>query len=371
MAAQEEDRPVSAAAEFSGLVVNDELGYPVTVGDHLGSHIRRLLARHRGPLVVLCDSNPYVRRFAATVVPRGVPIDGVALGEAHKRLTTLGTVLDIMAARGADRTTLVLGIGGGVAADLFGFAAATYMRGVAYAHVATSLVAMADAAIGGKTGVNLRAGKNLAGAWHDPVAVFCDVDALRTLPFRCLREGLAEVLKCAIIGGGELFDALETLAPHPFARWPWAAVVAAAVKVKTSVVAGDRREAGAREVLNLGHTFAHAIERASNYRVTHGAAVALGLRASGLLALQSGRLGEDQHLRVLALLALLEMPLRTAVDPHAIFEAMRADKKRRGGRLRFVLPRSIGDVEYGVACSAAAVRAVLTRLARLPEAVRR
>jgi 3-dehydroquinate synthetase len=230
---------------------------------------------------------------------------------------------------------------------------------------------MVDAAIGGKTGVNLAGGKNLAGAFKDPVAVFCDVTALRTLPYRSLREGLAEMVKAAVIEGNDLFDALETLSPHPLERWPWAMLVADAVKVKTAIVADDRQEAGMRELLNLGHTFAHAIERASSYRVTHGAGVALGLRAAGLLALRTGRFRERDHLRVLALLALLRMPLRTSVDPAAIFEAMQQDKKRRGGRLRFVLPRAIGDVEYGVTCSDAAVRWVLERLRRAPGAVRR
>jgi 3-dehydroquinate synthetase len=280
-------------------------------------------------------------------------------------------VLDGLCAAGADRHTLLIGVGGGVASDTFGFAAATYMRGIAYAHVATSLVAMVDASIGGKTGVNLRGGKNLAGVYRDPVAVFCEVPALQTLPFRSLREGLAEVVKAAIIEGEELFDALETLSPHSFSRWPWATVIAAAVKVKSAIVADDRQEAGIRELLNLGHTFAHAIERASAFRVAHGAAVAIGLRGAGLLALRTGRFSERDHFRVLALLALLGLPLRTSLEADAIFAAMGADKKRRGGKLRFVLPRAIGDVEYGVECSERTVRWVLARLQRAPEAVRR
>jgi 3-dehydroquinate synthetase len=225
---------------------------------------------------------------------------------------------------------------------------------------------MVDAAVGGKTGVDLDGGKNLAGVFKDPVAVFSEVNALRTLPLRSLREGLAEVVKAGIIEGHDLFDALETLGGHSFWEWPWIELISAAVKVKTMIVSDDKLEAGMRELLNLGHTFAHGIERASHYRVTHGAAVALGLRAAGLLALRTGRFSEREHLRVLALLALLGMPLRTAVDAGAIFEAMRSDKKKRLGRLRFVLPRAIGDVEYGVECSERLVRAVLARLRRPP-----
>jgi 3-dehydroquinate synthetase len=240
------------------------------------------------------------------------------------------------------------------------------MRGVPYIHVATSLVAMVDAAIGGKTGVDLDAGKNLAGTFRDPVAVFAHVDALRTLPYRHLREGLAEMVKHAVIEGGELFESLETLAPHPFWRWPWENIVSDSLQVKVMVVNDDRLEHGIRETLNLGHTFGHAIERVSGYRVSHGAAVSVGLRGSGLLALRTGRFSRDAHLRILTLLMLLKMPLVTREQPDRLFAAMQADKKKRAGRLRFVLPRDIGDVEYGVVVPERKVRAVLNRLSVVP-----
>ncbi|HVA34038.1 MAG TPA: 3-dehydroquinate synthase family protein [Candidatus Baltobacteraceae bacterium] len=368
MDAQEEDRDLE-------IVVNDDLGYPIAIGSRLEASIGAFVRERAGAVVVLHDANPNVARIAARIastLPKRatLAVVGVALGERRKRLNTLERVLDALLVAGADRQSLVLGVGGGVASDLFGFAAATYMRGVAYAHVATSLVAMVDAAIGGKTGVDLRGGKNLAGAFRDPVAVFCDVETLDSLPLRALREGLAEVVKAGVIEGGELFDGLEVLSAHPFHRWPWAELVRASIKVKTAIVSDDRLEAGMRELLNLGHTFAHGIERVSAYRVTHGAAVALGLRAAGLLALRTGRFTEREHFRVLALLTLLGMPLRTTLDPGAVFAAMASDKKKRGGRLRFVLPRAIGDVEYGVECADATVRGVLARLQRPPEAVR-
>jgi 3-dehydroquinate synthase len=351
---------------------NDDLGYPIVVGKNLRSAIADFARAHGPARVMLCDANRHVLalgRELARALGRP-PVLAFRLGESRKRLSTVERVLDAMGSAGVERSSLVVGVGGGVASDLFGFACATYMRGVSYAHVATSLVAMVDAAIGGKTGVNLRAGKNLAGCFHDPVAVFCDVAALDSLSRRALAEGLAEIVKAGVIEGGDFFEMLEELAPHPLARWPWQNVIESAIKVKTMTVADDRREAGTRELLNLGHTFAHAFEQASQYRVTHGQAVAVGLRAAGLLAMRTGRFSEAEHLRVLTLLTLLRLPLRTSLAPDAVLAAMSSDKKKRSGRLRFVLPHSIGDVEYGIECPARSVRAVLAALQEPPEKFR-
>lgn len=347
---------------------NDDLGYPIVVAQSVREPLHAFFAE-RGieRSVVLCDRSVlgYARELTRGI-PGRIGLLAFDLGERRKRLQTLEEILEALVRSGADRGTTVLGVGGGVASDIFGFAASVYMRGVPYAHVSTSLVAMVDAALGGKTGVDLPAGKNLAGTFSDPIGVFAHVRALRTLPFRNVREGLAETLKHALIEGGELFDALETLAPHPFALWPWETIVAQSLAVKVMIVNDDRTERGARETLNLGHTFGHAIERASRYRVSHGAGVAIGLRAAGLLALRTGRWSRGEHLRLLALLSLLGMPLAMRERPGEVFAAMAADKKARSGRLRFVLPRSIGDVEYGVEVSGAAVRAVLARCAQPP-----
>ena len=348
---------------------NDDLGYPIFIGQNARDELLAFLRTSGLPSAILSDANRHVRAIADGIARAtgGVPVLQFALGESRKRLSTVERVLDAMAAAGVERGALVLGVGGGVASDLFGFTCAVYMRGIRYAHVATSLVAMVDAAIGGKTGVDLRQGKNLAGCFRDPIAVFCSTDTLETLSSAALREGLAEIVKAAIIEGGDLFDLLEELAPHPVRQWPWLEVLPAAIKVKTMAVADDRLETGTRATLNLGHTFAHAIERASNYSVAHGAAVALGLRAAGLLALRTGRFSRDEHFRLLTLLALVGLPLQTSLAPNAILAAMRSDKKKRGGRLRFVVPRAIGDVEYGVECADRTVRAVLERMQQPPE----
>jgi 3-dehydroquinate synthase len=347
----------------------DELGYPITIDRDVAAHVGRFLRdRGRPRTIVLCDRN-VAERAAAIAKAAGPKTETLAfaLGERRKTLRTVETVLGALAKAGADRTTTLVGVGGGVAGDLFGFVAATYMRGVPFVNVATSLVAMVDASIGGKTGVDLPAGKNLAGVFRDPAAVFCDTGALATLSERHIREGLAELVKHGIIEGDEVFDALETLAPHPLRKWPWETVVADSLRIKAMVVADDKHEHGSREILNLGHTFGHAIERVTNYRVSHGEAVSIGLRAAGLLALRTGRFSGEEHLRVLSLLTLLKLPLVAPTeDVDALLAVMANDKKTRGGTLRFVLPRTIGDVEYGVTVPARSVRGVLGRVSSPP-----
>lgn len=352
----------------------DALSYPIVVEDDVAVHattfVRERAFKH---IVVLTDQNVRKRADVLARALRRIPkltasVHSFALGERRKTLRTVGTVLDALAQAGADRTTLVIGVGGGVAGDLFGFVAGVYMRGVPFINVATSLVAMVDASVGGKTGVDSAAGKNMIGIFRDPVAVFCDVGSLRTLTEKALREGLAELVKHGVIEGGETFESLEALAPHPLRKWPWENVIADSLRIKTMVVNDDRLEAGSRETLNLGHTFAHAIERVSAYRVSHGDAVAMGLRAAGLLALRTGRFSESEHLRLLSLLTLLRLPLIAPnQDETSVLEAMGADKKARGGTLRFVLPRGIGDVEYGICVPSRTLRSVLRRMQQAPD----
>jgi 3-dehydroquinate synthase len=349
----------------------DSLPYPIVIGDAIATRVAQFVReRGRPRVIVLADRNVAARADAiAAALGKKTPVLSFALGERRKTLRTVEAVLEALAAAGADRSTLVVGVGGGVAGDLFGFAAATYMRGVAFVNVATSLVAMVDASIGGKTGVDLRAGKNLAGAFRDPVAVFCDIASLVTLPDRQFREGLAELVKHGIIEGDEVFEALETLAPHPLRKWPWESVVSDSLRIKAMFVGEDRLEAGSREVLNLGHTFGHAIEHVTDYRTAHGAAVSIGLRAAGLLALRTGRFSGAEHLRVLSLLTLLRLPTVAPTDDvEALLGAMARDKKARAGTLRFVLPRAIGDVEYGVEVNPRMLRTVLARMRDEPGA---
>jgi 3-dehydroquinate synthase len=311
---------------------------------------------------VLTDATVESLHGAALGELRGAPRLALDPGEASKDLNGLGSVLDFLAEAGLERGSLLITFGGGVVSDLGGLAASLYMRGIAVVHCPTTLLAQVDAALGGKTAVNLRAGKNLAGTFHQPRAVLADTSLLATLSDDEFRSGLGEVVKSALLGAQDLFALLER--EHARVRSRDAQVleqvVAACVRLKAEVVAGDERDEGSRRALNLGHTFAHAIERVAGYgRVPHGVAVAVGL----MLALRSAELLdrlEDTGLtaRVESLLGRLGLPrslgaLRAAsgcaLAAEELIAAMQHDKKNRGGSPLFVLPRSLGRTALDVA----------------------
>ncbi|RPI93596.1 MAG: 3-dehydroquinate synthase, partial [Chloroflexi bacterium] len=260
-------------------------------------------------------------------------------GEAHKNLDTMRDLYTQLLAGGADRSTLVVALGGGVIGDTAGFAAATFMRGVALVQAPTSLLAMVDSSIGGKVGVDLPQGKNLVGAFKDPLAVFADTSVLSTLPdveFRC---GLAEILKAALIGDPPLLvHLLEHRAHH------LETIIARAVMVKKQAVEQDRLEHGVRAYLNLGHTFGHAIEQASGYAWKHGEAVAVGMVAAARLSVARGMCVPDVASMVQKAVAHFDLPTQLSdLDPGALWDAMRHDKKWKNGLARFVLLRDIGQ----------------------------
>lgn len=264
-------------------------------------------------------------------------------GEAHKTLETVSGLYERLVEAELDRRSPLIALGGGVVGDVAGFAAATYLRGVPFVQIPTSLLAMVDASVGGKTGVDLPQGKNLVGAFKQPALVLIDPAVLSTLPSAEFRSGLAEVVKHGIIGAPKLFEALEgeqDAAPPDLAQ-----LIADAVRVKVAVVEEDPFERGRRAVLNLGHTFGHAIEIVSGYRVRHGEGVALGLAAATRLAARKGLCDPTLVARVERLLERLELPTRLdGLPAEQIVSAMATDKKRAGSRLRFVLPRALGDV---------------------------
>ncbi|MCZ7541955.1 MAG: 3-dehydroquinate synthase [Anaerolineae bacterium] len=259
-------------------------------------------------------------------------------GEAHKTLDTAAALYGALLDGGCDRSALVIALGGGVIGDLAGFVAATLMRGMALIQAPTSLLAMVDASLGGKVGVDLPQGKNLVGAFKDPLAVFADTATLRTLPPVEVRCGLAETLKAGLIADPPLVDHLLAHGPEPVEE-----IVESAVRVKKLIVEQDRLEHGARAHLNLGHTFAHALEGVSGYAWKHGEAVALGLVAAARLSVRRGLAAPDLAATVERAVVALGLPTRYAgLDPAALWDAMRHDKKFRGGSARFVLLRGVG-----------------------------
>lgn len=259
-------------------------------------------------------------------------------GEEHKSLDSLGHILESMAAARLTRKSVVIALGGGIVGDVAGFAAATYMRGVRCVQVPTTLVAAVDSSVGGKTAINLAAGKNLAGAFWQPSAVVMDADTLKTLDDYRIADGVAEALKHGILRSRELFD--RVAAGH--ACEP--EVIAENVRIKAAVVADDARENGVRKILNLGHTFGHAIEKCSNFEVSHGHAVAAGICMAARAASATGKLGEDDCRDIIAGVAGCGLPTATDLPRRALVDAMLSDKKRAGGSVDFILPVRIGEV---------------------------
>jgi 3-dehydroquinate synthase len=267
-------------------------------------------------------------------------------GEEQKTLGNVALVIDALVAARLNRDGLVLALGGGVIGDVAGFAAASYQRGIAIVQLPTTLLAMVDSSVGGKTGVNHPGGKNLIGAFHQPTAVIADTDTLSTLPDRQLRAGLTEIVKAALVSDAGFFAWLETHVPKLLRRDPdtLEEAIRRACAIKAAIVVEDEREQGRRALLNLGHTFGHAIEAGAGFgTVLHGEAVAAGLVLAAELSARTGRLPGADALRVRELLASAGLP----VDPPRLGRArmqelMAMDKKVKGGQVRLVLLDGIG-----------------------------
>jgi 3-dehydroquinate synthase len=272
-------------------------------------------------------------------------------GESSKTREEWARLTDALLAHGFGRDTGIVALGGGVAGDLAGFVAATYMRGVPCVQVPTSLLAMLDASVGGKTGVDTPEGKNLIGAFHPPAAVLADPRALATLPERDYRGGMAEAVKHGLIADAGYFAWMEGDTEALLRRDEPALtrLVRRSVEIKAEVVSGDEREAGRRAILNAGHTVAHALEHATGYGLPHGEAVALGLVAECALAERLGVAPAGLGKRVAGLLERLGLPVRLAgaIDPERVVQAMGSDKKNRGATVRFALPRELGAMDEG------------------------
>jgi 3-dehydroquinate synthase len=334
-----EPRPYEAVIE-SGLLAQ------------AGARLRELLDGSERAFVVTVP--PVRRRWGKTLMSSlakaGIEAKVVEMpdGEPAKKLATVEMLASKLAAHGADRNAVVLAFGGGVVGDTAGLLASLYMRGISVVQIPTTVLAQVDASIGGKTGVNLKAGKNLLGTFHQPRAVLIDPAVLASLPDREFRAGLYEALKCGVIGSPELFrrfeDEKDKILKRDAATLEW--VIAQSVRQKAAVVAADEKESGLRQVLNFGHTIGHALEAETGYRgFLHGEAVAWGMVAATNIALAMGKLGSVNAKRIVdAVLGLSDLP-PIRVKPAKVLKRLQADKKTKDGVVHFVLPREIGQVE--------------------------
>ncbi len=329
--------------EVTRIDVGGERPYPVAVGTGLDHRVPALLPGAAQVAVVFAAPlAARVERLGAVLGEYGLAVLPIEVpdAEAAKTLEVAARCWDTLGGARFTRTDAVIGVGGGAVTDLAGFVAAAWLRGVRWVPLPTSLLAMVDAAVGGKTGVNTAAGKNLVGAFHPPAGVICDLAALATLPAAELTAGLAEVVKCGFIADPAILDLVE--ADPAGSIDPKAAVlrelVERAVRVKADVVSRDLTESGPREILNYGHTLGHAIEKVEGYTWRHGHAVSVGLVYAAALAARVGRLDRPTAARHRRVLELLGLPVRheDGAWPR-LLAAMRVDKKSRGARLRFVV----------------------------------
>ncbi len=316
----------------------------------------QLQARYlNGPVALVSDENVaplYTGRVTSALQAAGYQVHAMTLpaGEESKNLASLTHLWEEFLAGGLERSSTVVALGGGVITDLAGFAAATFLRGVTWVAVPTTLLGMVDASLGGKTAIDLPQGKNLIGAFHPPVLVLADPDTLTSLPEPELRNGLAEVVKHGLLRDPALFndcakgwDALRS--------GDWTALVRRATAVKVHYIRIDPFEQGERAVLNLGHTIGHAIEQASHFKIRHGEAVAIGMVAAARLSVRFGLAQPELIEEIGVALSGLGLPtcLPEGIDLNEVLPLLQLDKKKRGGKVRFVLPLKVGEARYGVA----------------------
>ena len=344
-------------------IVNVPLGarsYEIKIGPGLLSELGRDCAGLKlgSRCAVISDRNvaPHFAK-AAQLSLKKAGFDSVLItvpaGETAKSLKVVQQCYDALAKHRLERKSFILALGGGVVGDLAGFVAATYLRGVAFVQVPTTLLAQVDSSVGGKVGVNLKAGKNLVGAFHQPRLVLCDIEVLKTLPVREFRAGLAEVIKYGIIYDAALFARLESDLPKLLKRDPktLTEVIARCCEIKADVVGQDETETGLRAILNFGHTIGHAIENISGYgKYLHGEAISIGQVAAAIISDAALGLGPHNVQRIQTLFRNAGLPTQirlTEAQRKKLISAMRLDKKVSGGEVKFVLAKKIGETLWG------------------------
>ena len=357
--------PVAAASRSYEVLL--ESGLLTRAGECLGSflHNRRVLVVTSSPI-----RRRWGKKLLEALAVAGVKAEILEMpdGERFKRLASLEKLAEQLLKMGADRSAILIALGGGVVGDVTGFLASVYMRGVDVIQMPTTVLAQVDAAIGGKTGVNLQSGKNMLGTFHQPRVVLIDPAVLSTLPSREYRAGLFEAMKCGIIGDPGLFQIFEERRRELLDREPGVLekVIAESVRLKASVVSSDEREGGLRAVLNLGHTIGHALETETRYKqLLHGEAVAWGMIAATHIALSVGKLDSVLAGRITNTIVGFGRLPKMKFSPASVVKRLQTDKKTRHGVVHFILPREIGKVEIVNDVPEAVVRSAVDEIHKL------
>lgn len=330
---------------YDRIPVRASVNYTVTVGQSLLAACGEWLADLHAPCTVALVTDDTVSALYGNTVEHSLAAAGFSVhrfvfahGEASKSTATLVELLEFMAQRALTRADMVVALGGGVVSDLAGFAAAVYLRGIPHVTIPTTLLAAVDAAVGGKTGVDLAAGKNLVGAFKQPLGVLCDTATFDTLPLAERQNGMAEAIKTAVLADPALFTSLEDAATADMA-----AVVARCVRHKAHIVEQDEQDNGCRQLLNLGHTVGHAVEQCSDFTIPHGGAVAIGMAVIARAAAARGLCSGETAARLIRVLKSHGLPTDTPYTAAQLTTVALRDKKRRGDRLTLIVPRAIGD----------------------------
>jgi 3-dehydroquinate synthase len=347
--------------------------YPIRIGSGLLAQVSEDIAKLVPATAAAILTHPHLSQRYATPLIDGLRSRGIRTelifvppGERYKNLATMGRIYEKMVGAGLDRKSVLITLGGGVLGDVGGFAAASYLRGIPFVQVPTTLLAQVDASVGGKTGIDLPSGKNLVGAFHQPRGVFIDTDTLSTLATRELRSGLAEVIKYGIIRDKGFYGYVGRSLPSLISRQPDAItkVIARSCEIKAEVVGADETEQGLRAILNYGHTVGHALESATAYkRYKHGEAIAIGMVSAALIGEEIGYTPSDVTASITQTLTSAGLPSQfpNDVGNEEILAAMLRDKKTIGGRVHFILCPEIGKVDTISDIPSTAVEAALNR----------
>ena len=330
---------------MKSVTVNASRTYTVHIGSHLLPQLGVYVSELAQPCkaAIISDSNVwplYGKTAEDSLLAAGFQVVHYTFpaGETSKNGSVYLSILNFLAENQLTRTDMVIALGGGVVGDITGFAAATFLRGIRYIQVPTTLLAMVDSSVGGKTAIDLPAGKNLAGAFYQPSMVLCDVDVLNTLPNTIFRDGCAEVIKYGILFDEALFSHLE----EKGLAFDQEKVIARCVELKRDVVAEDEFDTGLRQKLNLGHTFGHGVEALSNFEIPHGQAVAIGMAIVTKAAVAYGFCKQEIADRANAILKKFELPTNTNYTAEQLYHSALSDKKRSGGTVNLIIPQCIG-----------------------------